>query len=109
MNLDDLRCKLMIVARANPPSDQVPYAFERRIMARLKMHPIVDQWSLWAGALWRATAPCIVIVLLLCAWSLLNPPATAPNAVSPTLDVAQDLENTLLAAVDQEIPADSSR
>ena len=35
MNLAELERKLIAAARANPPSDRVPYAFEKRIMARL--------------------------------------------------------------------------
>ncbi len=31
MNVDELRRKLIAAARANPPSDHVPYAFEKRI------------------------------------------------------------------------------
>ena len=109
MNLENLHSKLVRIARANPPSDQVPYTFERRMMVRLLAHPLGDQWAFWARALWRATAPCIAVVLLLCAWSWLNPPAPVPSAVTPAVDVTQDLENTLLAAADQELPADSSR
>jgi hypothetical protein len=100
MNLDDLQRKLIKVAQANPPTDRVPYGFERRIMARLKDHPAVDQWAFWAQALWRATAPCIGVVLLIMAWSLLSP--ASPN--TSQVDVAQDLENTVFAATDQPAP-----
>jgi hypothetical protein len=109
MNLDELHRKLIKVERANPPSDRVPYAFEKRIMAALKGHAVLDQWALWSRALWRATAPCIAIVLLLAAWSLLSPAATAPNPGPPTIDLAQDLENTVLAAAYQEPGPDSFR
>jgi hypothetical protein len=109
MNLDGLHRKLIKVARANPPSDRVPYAFEKRIMASLKGHVVLDQWAVWARALWRATAPCIAIVLLLAVWSLVSPAVSALNPGSPAVDIAQDLENTVLAAAYQEPAADSFR
>jgi hypothetical protein len=100
MNLDNLQRKLIRVARANPPTDRVPFGFEHRIIARLKGRPVLDQWAFWAQALWRATAPCIAVVLLIMAWSLLSP--ATPNANQS--DVAQDLENTVFAATDQPAP-----
>jgi hypothetical protein len=104
MNLAQLERKLIAVARANPPSERVPYAFEKRILARLAARPMLDRWELWGRALWRAAAPCIAIMLLLGAWSLFAPP---PNTL--TNDLSQQLEQTLLAAVDQEQPIDSAR
>jgi hypothetical protein len=104
MNLAELEQKLVAAARANPPSDRVPYAFEKRIMARLASRPIVDDWALWARALWRAAAPCVAIMLLLGAWSFFAP----PNSV-PASDLSQQLEQTLLAAVDQDQTIDSAR
>ena len=103
MNLADLERKLIAAARAHPPSDRVPYAFEKRILARLAARPLADGWELWGRALWRAAAPCVAIMLLLSAWSFL-----APTSATSANDLAQDFENTLLAAVDQEPPADSA-
>ena len=104
MNLEDLQRKLLAAARANPPSNRVPLAFEKRIMARLPARPGLDEWALWARALWRAAAPCVAIMLLLSAWSFFTPKATAPAN-----DLSQEFENTLLAAVDQDQPADPVR
>jgi hypothetical protein len=103
MNLAELEQRLIAAARANPPSDRVPYAFEKRIMALLAAQPAVDAGALWARALWRAAAPCVAIMLLLGAWSWL-----APQSSLPANDLSQDLEQTLLAAVDQDQPADSA-
>ena len=102
MNLAELERKLITVARSRPISEAVPYAFEKRIMAHLKSQ-MIDEWSLWARALWRATAPCVAIMLLLGGWSLLAPTSTAPG-----IDLSQQFENTVLAAADQEQPADSA-
>ena len=103
MNLAELERKLIAAARANPPSERVPHAFEKRIMANLAARPVADDWALWARALWRAAAPCVAIMLLLGAWSFFDPQgSTAAN------DLSQELENTLLAAVDQDQTTDST-
>jgi len=104
MKLAELERKLIAAAKANPPSDHVPYAFEKRIMAQLlQARPLRDHWGQWAGALWRATVPCVAIMLLLSAWSFLAP-LGAPSAT----DLSQEFENTVLAAVDQDSAADST-
>jgi len=102
MNLAELERKLIAAARANPPGDRVPYAFEKRIMARLAVRPAADHWALWGRALWRAAAPCVAVMLLLGAWSFFD-----PQTGSSATDLSQQLEQTLLAAVDQDQPADS--
>ena len=103
MNLAELERKLIAAARAHPPGDQVPYAFEKRILALLAVRPVPDGGELWARALWRAAAACAAIMLLLGAWSFF-----APRGSSSTGDLSQDLEQTLLAAVDQDQPSDST-
>ena len=103
MNLAELERKLIAAARANPQSERVPYAFEKRIMASLAARPIADDWALWARALWRAAAPCVAIMLLLGAWSFFDPQGSTPAS-----DLSQELENTLLAAVDQDQTTDST-
>ncbi|HTL58156.1 MAG TPA: hypothetical protein VL361_20885 [Candidatus Limnocylindrales bacterium] len=107
MDLNKLQNQLIKIARANPPSDRVPYAFEKRVMTLLRTAPLVDAWDLWARGLWRAATPCLV-VLLLSAWIWLSPPAAPPNSGSgtPAVDVAQQFENTVLAAADSEPAAD---
>lgn len=70
MKLENLQNKLMAAARANPPSDAVPYAFEKRIMARLINGQRVDLLGDWSAALWRAAVTCLAITLLTGAWSV---------------------------------------
>ena len=105
MNLDRLNQKLIAAARRNAPSDHVPYAFEKRIMARLAAVPVPDSLALWARAFWRAAVPCVAVVLLLgfCAFFLPveKPVATTVASSTSTTELSQDFENTLLAAVDQ--------
>jgi hypothetical protein len=103
MNLDELERKLIAVGRTHRPSDRVPYAFEKRIMARLGDRPIRDYWELWGRALWCAAAPCAAIMLALGAWSFF-----ATQGGASTNDLSQDLEQTLLAAVDQDQTTDAT-
>lgn len=96
MNTKLLQQKLLRVARANPPSDNVPFAFEQRILALVRSKPPVDVLSLWARALWRAAIPCLAITMLFFAWSASNPhPSNAE--ISASLDT--QLESTLMASV----------
>ncbi len=95
MNLAQLEHKLITAARLRSPGDGVPFAFEKRVMARLAGRPGWDLTAYWAHALWRAAAPCVAIMVLLCAWSMLSPSASNP-------DFSQQFANTVLAGVDQE-------
>jgi peptidoglycan/LPS O-acetylase OafA/YrhL len=99
MNLEELRNNILAAARANRPSERVPYGFEHRIMARLTLRPALDQWAFWARALWRAAAPCVAMMLLIVFWVLFRP-APGSNAT----DLSLDLENTLLTVAEQEPP-----
>lgn len=94
MNGVELYRKLIAAARLNPPGDAVPYAFEKRVMARLAGQRVMDGLALWGRALWRAAVCCLAVVLMVSAWTIVTPRRTA------TIDLSQDLENTLLAAVD---------
>lgn len=96
MNLTDLQRKLLAAARSHTPSDTVPYAFQTRMMARLRNAGVPDGWALWAGALWRATVPCVAVVFLLGAWTFFASPTPAQG------DLSQDFENTVLAAANQQ-------
>jgi len=102
MNLDTLHQKLLATARANPPADCVPYAFEKRILARLADRPTVDLAALWARALWRAAAPCVAFMLLLGVWTLVGTQnhSTAANLTEGD-DFSQHFERTMLAAVEE--------
>ena len=70
MNWNELHDKLMAVARKNPPSDHVPYAFEKRIMSRLAAVGPANPWVLWGGPLWRAAVSCVAITVLCGLWAL---------------------------------------
>jgi len=100
MKVEQLRQKLLDAARANPPVDRVPYAFEKRITALLTALPVPDLWTQWSRALWRAAVPCVVVMLVLGAVSFFNSKTNA-NGKTVTEEFSPDFEQTMLAAVEQ--------
>lgn len=108
MNLDQLQKKLLAAARANPPADRVPLAFEKRVLAHLTAKPAVDLALLWSRALWRATVPCLALALVLAGVAMIpsnqiTTPTTAAviESTPTTEDLATVFEQTLLASSDQ--------
>ena len=96
MDLDKLHQKLITAAKATAPSDQVPYAFEKRIMARLTAPLAVDVWAVWGRWLWRAVTPCMLVMAGLGVWVVATTHPIEPE--SPNLE--QAIENTLLSSDD---------
>ena len=90
MKIDQLQTKLLAAARADQPSDRVPFAFEKRILARLKESSGFDAWSYWGQMLWRATAPCVAIMITVSVWTIYTAPGSTPEL---------NLEETVLAPV----------
>jgi len=99
MNLAELQKKLIAAARAHPPGDGVPYAFEKRVMALLAARTAGGNLVLWVRGLWRAAVSCLAIALMLGVWAFFNPATGAGTG-----DLSQNFESTLLAAVDQNAP-----
>lgn len=91
---DPLLEKLLAAARRAAPSDRVPYAFEKRIMARLPAVLLPDAWTVWAGGLWRAAASGFAVLLLSGLW------AAWPAAQAADLDDA--LDSAMAAALPEE-------
>ncbi len=96
MNLDALQKKLLAAARFHCPGEHVPYAFEKRIMARLTAVAPFDAWTLWGRALWRAAVSCLAIMLLSSAWTVWFAWRGNVNG-----DFSQDLESAVFAMADQ--------
>jgi hypothetical protein len=88
MNLAELQKKLIAAARANPPSEAVPYTFEKRIMARLTAKPIEDAWLSWGVAMWRGAIACVAVSIL----------AALLVSASGEKSESRDLETTVFAA-----------
>lgn len=99
MNLESLQKKLLAAARATPADDRVPYAFEKRILARLAAPPAADVAALWARALWRAAVPCVAVTLLFAALAFTF--VSADTTATSSDDVSQQFEQALLASADQ--------
>lgn len=97
MNLDHLQQKLLAAARAHPPGDAVPYAFEKRILAHFSDRPVSDLTAWWVRGLWRSAASCAAICVLLGAWSFFSPAVSNSDE-----ELSQQFENTVFAAVDQD-------
>ena len=95
MSMAELQKKLLAAARANPPADNVPYAFEERIMAQLPAKPASDILATWNRTLWQAAAPCVAVMLLLGAWTRF-----AQHTDSSRETLAADLESSLYLPFD---------
>ena len=95
VDLERLRKTLIGAARAQQPDDAVPYAFERRIMARLGTAVAPSAWMLWGRALWRAAGACAALTVLLSVWSLWplseKEPATLESTVFAEAEQTVDL------------------
>lgn len=92
MNTAELQKKIILAARKAIPSDAVPYAFEKRIVARLKREAIVDIWTVWSVRLWRAAGPCVAIMLAMSLWAVFS----NDRRISAE-NLASDLEQAVLA------------
>lgn len=98
MNLETLHRKLLRVARLNPPSEDVPYAFEQRILARIRSLPPDDPWLSWAAALWRATVPCFFLLVGIAVWNWSDSPTTLRDR--STSFAAEELEVAVVDSID---------
>jgi hypothetical protein len=95
MNIAELQKKLVAFARENPPSDDVPYSFEQRIMTLLPAKPAFDILATWNRALWQAAALCVAVMLLLGAWTRFAQHTDGSHAT-----LATDLESSLYVPFD---------
>ena len=102
MNLESLRNQLLAAARSQPPSDRVPYAFEQRILARLRAQPVPDLGALWTRMLWRAAAPCVAIALTIGVWVSVGGVTTPAPSETSEAEFAQVFEQTMLAGVAEQ-------
>ena len=97
--MDKLQAKLIAVARKNPPTDGVPYAFEQRIMSRLAARLAPNVWALWGWPLWRAALSCVAITVICGVWSLSA--LHAPEAGSASF--SQEFEAAVFAPFNEHL------
>ena len=77
------------IARAVPRDERTPYAFEKRVMARLATAPEIDAMALWARGLWQAAAPCLAVMVIAAVVSI------SYSKETPATDI--DLETAVVA------------
>lgn len=81
-------------ARKLPEDTRVPYSFEKRVMASLSTaHPpdaLSDALALWSRGLWRATLPCLALMLAIGMWSFFA------NERMSTDPLVSDIEMTMM-------------
>lgn len=99
MNPSGLRDKLIAVAKGNRPGDSVPYAFEKRILARLSSVPVTDEWAQWARSLWYGAAACSLLALGICLWAQMP-----DDELELAMDFSQTIEQTILPDDSAELP-----
>jgi hypothetical protein len=98
MNVNDLQAKLIAAARKHPPGEQVPYAFEKRILSHLSGRPVPDFWALWCRPLWQAALSCIAITVVCGFW------AYSGHANTDNSDnFSQDFEAAVFAPMSEHI------
>lgn len=89
--------KLLEAARAVPTDYRVPYAFEKRIMARLAGLKPVDSLTLWGEALWRGAVFCLALAVIVVVGSSFLPSRSNSNNTDTLTEAVQ---STVFAAVD---------
>jgi hypothetical protein len=98
MNVHELHAKLIAAARKHPPSEQIPYAFEQRILSRLSGRPAPNIWALWCRPLWQAALSCVAITVLCGLWAY----GSRPNPDSAD-NFSQDFAAAVFAPMDEHI------
>ena len=96
MNISELETALIKAVRNQPPDAHVPYAFEKRIMARLTSLPATP-WFACGRSLLRAALACMVITLLCGLWSF----STVKQNNADTF--SQTFEGAVYADLDQHV------
>jgi uncharacterized iron-regulated membrane protein len=94
MNEEKLHRIIIQAAKSIPSDESAPYAFEKRIMSRIRQAAQVDLLGLWSRMLWRAALPALAVMILAGAWSHENKQASVSE---PELT---DLEYAVLVPVD---------
>jgi hypothetical protein len=93
MNLDELQKKLIAAARKDPPGDEVPFAFEQRIMARLPAAARPEEWLLWLRPLWCGAGVCAAVAVFMSVWSFSPDPDHDLDLAS---HFSQEIEHSIL-------------
>jgi hypothetical protein len=98
MNVNELHAKLIAAARKHPHSEQVPYAFEKRILSHISGRPAPNIWALWGRPLWQAALSCVAITVVCGLWSYGSRPK--PDSAE---SFSQDFEAAVFAPMGEHI------
>ena len=97
MDLERLKTKLVAAARNDAPSDKVPYAFEKRIMAGLRGRVVEDPWTIWGQWLWRSAMSFAAVAIACGVWSFGSADLSTATAAGDE-DLSVHLEQSLYAS-----------
>ncbi|HMJ90239.1 MAG TPA: hypothetical protein VK530_10505 [Candidatus Acidoferrum sp.] len=95
--MNELHQKLIAAARRTAPDDRVPYAFEKRIMARIIFSDHADTLGMWSHALWRAAVSCVAIMALSGVWTFWS----AQQQAQP--DFEQEFDSAVLVSASPDV------
>jgi hypothetical protein len=98
MNWNELHDRLIAAARRNPPAAHVPYAFEKRIMSRLRASLAPNVWTLWGRPMWRAALSCVAITVLCGLWT-----AAQHRAPEAAATFSQEFEAAIFAPFNEHL------
>ena len=111
--IDTILDEMLAKTREMPSDNQVPYAFEKRIMAHIKEapEPAANPWELWGHSLWRALVPCLAILVLAAVWmkapgettGTTSPKADAPTVATIDSPADENLESLVIHAIDLQL------
>lgn len=97
MNIERLKAKLVTAARNDVPSDKVPYAFEKRIMAGIRSRTAEDPWTIWGQWLWRSAMSFAAVAIACGVWSFGSPDIHSSSDTAEA-DLSAQLEQSLYAS-----------
>ena len=99
MNPDELFKRLIEEARKARPSESVPYAFEKRIMALLPPRAQTDPWAFWSVNLWRSALSCAFVCVVVSVWPY--PLQTSSDSAADAASLA--FEKEVFASMNQHV------
>jgi hypothetical protein len=105
MKTDPLHQALIRAGRADPTSDAVPYAFEKRVMAAVRRAAAPDPMKGWVLGLWRAALSSAGVAAIACLLAT-GGPAADEEAVADTLSEPDSVEisGVLMEDLDPDEP-----
>jgi hypothetical protein len=95
MNLEKALSRLLALAKARKPSEDVPYAFEKRVMSHILSAGRIEKVSDYISVLWKAagSCACIMIFTLVVSYAFQSEEGLGNH----------DLESTVFASMSQHI------